>query len=145
NAQLATYQVAVEAGGLDGPATPAGARLVYLGTGSTGPTTRQQVPPREAQDPQWAHDLVARVAETMAGAHFEARLNPGCDHCPVRRSCPLQDEGRRVTQGTSSSPPPPGTAPRTSPGHWASTSPPPSSRPSSRPRWHPSSSSPAPG
>lgn len=98
NAQLATYQVAVEAGGLDGPATPAGARLVYLGTGSTGPTTRQQVPPREAQDPQWAHDLVARVAETMAGAHFEARLNPGCDHCPVRRSCPLQDEGRRVTQ-----------------------------------------------
>ncbi len=98
NAQLATYQVAVEAGGLDRPATPAGARLVYLGTGSTAPTSREQVAPHEAEDPRWAHDLVARVAETMAGASFEARLNPGCGHCPVRRSCPLQDEGRQVTQ-----------------------------------------------
>src|SRR5690606_37621671 len=36
NAQLATYQVAVEAGGLDRPAEPAGARLVYLGAGKSG-------------------------------------------------------------------------------------------------------------
>ncbi len=98
NAQLATYQVAVEAGGLERPAESAGARLVYLGTGRTGPTARQQVPPREAEEPGWAHELVARVADTMAGSSFEARLNPGCSHCPVRRSCPLQDEGRQVTQ-----------------------------------------------
>src|SRR5690606_28423060 len=71
NAQLATYQVAVEAGGLETPAAPAGARLVYLGAGSTGPTTRAQVPPGEAEDPRWAHELVARVAETMAGSCFE--------------------------------------------------------------------------
>ena len=98
NAQLATYQVAVEAGGLERPALPDGARLVYLGAGSSGPTTRAQVPPAEAEDPRWAHELVARVAHTMAGSCFDARLNPGCGHCPVRRSCPLQDEGRQVTQ-----------------------------------------------
>ncbi|WP_230976425.1 ATP-dependent helicase [Georgenia wutianyii] len=98
NAQLATYQVAVEAGGLERPALPDGARLVYLGAGSSGPTTRAQVPPAEAEDPRWAHELVARVADTMAGSCFDARLNPGCGHCPVRRSCPLQDEGRQVTQ-----------------------------------------------
>ncbi|WP_324649732.1 PD-(D/E)XK nuclease family protein [Georgenia sp. H159] len=98
NAQLATYQVAVEADGLDRPATSAGARLVYLGAGRTAPTARQQVPPRDAEEPGWAHDLVARVADTMAGSCFDARLNPGCTHCPVRRSCPLQSEGRQVTQ-----------------------------------------------
>ncbi|PYG00553.1 Superfamily I DNA or RNA helicase [Georgenia satyanarayanai] len=98
NAQLATYQVAVEAGGLAGAAESAGARLVYLGTGKAGATERRQVPPGEAEDPAWAHTLVARVADTMAGSRFEARVNPGCSHCPVRRSCPLQSEGRQVTQ-----------------------------------------------
>src|SRR5690625_2007789 len=98
NAQLATYQVAIEEGGLERPAGSAGARLVYLGAGTSGPTTRRQVPPRDAEDPGWAHDLIGRVAETIAGSRFEARLNPGCSHCPVRRSCPLQDEGRQVTQ-----------------------------------------------
>ncbi|MEE6287961.1 ATP-dependent DNA helicase [Georgenia sp. MJ173] len=98
NPQLATYQVAIDAGGLGEGTTSAGGRLVYLGTGSTGPAAREQVAMGSAEDPAWGRELVGRVAETMAGGEFEARRNPGCSYCPVRRSCPLQTEGKQVAQ-----------------------------------------------
>ncbi len=98
HAQLATYQVAIDAGGLGRPARSDSARLVYLGTGKAAPATREQPAPRHTPEPGWAHELVARVADTMSGSVFEARVNPGCGHCPVRRSCPLQSEGRQVTE-----------------------------------------------
>ncbi|WP_127571366.1 ATP-dependent helicase [Georgenia faecalis] len=97
NPQLATYQVAIEAGALGEDARSAGARLVYLGTGSGKATTRTQAPLAEAEEPTWAHDLVARAAESMAGATFTARVGPACPTCPVRTSCPATSEGRRTS------------------------------------------------
>jgi adenine-specific DNA glycosylase len=34
----------------------------------------------------------------MAAAGFTATVNPYCDRCPVRTSCPLRDEGRSITE-----------------------------------------------
>ncbi|MGO1317826.1 MAG: RecB family exonuclease, partial [Cellulomonadaceae bacterium] len=99
NPQLGAYQLAVDAGALEqcaGHAVSGGARLVYLDAGSRGPTQRTQEALDRAQDPTWVADLVARAATTMSGARFEARVNALCDRCPVRRSCPLQAEGRAV-------------------------------------------------
>ncbi|WP_098484485.1 ATP-dependent DNA helicase [Georgenia soli] len=95
--QLGTYQLAVDSGAW-GDLGAAGARLVYLGAGQRGPTLREQSDLEQAPDPAWAADLVALAAETMAGAEFDAVLNDQCHHCPVRTSCPLQDDGGRVTQ-----------------------------------------------
>src|SRR5690625_194218 len=97
HAQLASYQVAVEEGGLGEEASGAGARLVYLGGSSAGPALREQ-PALEEESRPWAHDLIATAADLMAGAEFTARKNDSCRYCPVRTSCPLQDEGRRITQ-----------------------------------------------
>ena len=35
-------------------------------------------------------DQVHRAAAATAGPDFTARVNDGCSHCPVRRSCPAQ-------------------------------------------------------
>ncbi|MFC7406417.1 PD-(D/E)XK nuclease family protein [Georgenia alba] len=94
--QLGTYQVAVESGAF-GDVRAAGARLVYLGTGARGATLRQQPALAEAEDPRWAHDLLAEAAETMGGSVFVAVVNDRCRTCPVRTSCPLQEDGGRVT------------------------------------------------
>ncbi|WP_447925573.1 PD-(D/E)XK nuclease family protein [Georgenia muralis] len=95
--QLGSYQAAVEAGAF-GPVRPGGARLVYLGAGAKGATLRPQPALADAADPAWAATLVGEAAEVMAGAGFVARLNDHCRHCPVRRSCPVQDDGERVTR-----------------------------------------------
>jgi hypothetical protein len=41
--------------------------------------------------------MVLEVAEGMAGSAFRAVENRYCAMCPVRTSCPVQDEGRQVT------------------------------------------------
>jgi RecB family exonuclease len=98
NPQLGTYQVIAEEGGFEGvPASESGgASLVQLGT----PTKRVGVMPQQPlsadADPQWAHAMVEQVAEGMAGEQFPATSNGMCRFCPVRRSCPLQSEGRQV-------------------------------------------------
>ncbi len=98
--QLGAYQLAVEAGAFDRLAPGAGsggARLVQLGNErKTGVKVQDQGPVADDADPQWAHDLVGRVAAGMAGREFAAVVNPGCRHCPVRSSCPAQGEGRQV-------------------------------------------------
>jgi len=100
HAQLGVYQVAVEAGGFEevapGATGSGGALLVQLGTKRQSPGVQQQPPLGSDDDPRWAHRLVADVAEGMAGASFAASGNPLCRMCAVRRSCPLQAEGRVV-------------------------------------------------
>jgi len=101
NPQLGAYQLAVEEGALDLPEGTAskGASLVYVGTETVSASVRNQpalVPDEEGRT--WAHDTVEGAADTMAAAQFAARNNDLCEVCPVRRSCPLQPEGRKVVE-----------------------------------------------
>lgn len=97
--QLGAYQLAVEGGALDLPerTRAAGARLVFVGTDAVKPSLRVQ--PALAPEPDgssWASALVEQAADTMAAARFGAHRNDLCTVCPVRRSCPVQPEGRGV-------------------------------------------------
>jgi len=97
--QLGAYQLAVEGGALDLPegTRSAGAQLVYVGTPTVAPTVREQGALRPEPDgSSWARALVEGAAGTMAAARFDAHPNDLCPMCPVRRSCPLQPEGRSV-------------------------------------------------
>ena len=99
NAQLGAYQLALDSGAfpdVPGPVESGGAALVYVATGAKGPALRVQPALADSPDPQWAAELVTNAAQTMAQASFEAHSNPTCLNCPVRRSCPLQPEGRQV-------------------------------------------------
>ncbi|HEY9392367.1 MAG TPA: PD-(D/E)XK nuclease family protein, partial [Mycobacteriales bacterium] len=96
NAQLGVYQLAVSLGGFGRPAEPGGAALVQLGTASARAGEQRQPALAEANDPQWARELVENVSRGMSGAVFQARPGPGCRACPVRTSCPAWAEGRQV-------------------------------------------------
>jgi RecB family exonuclease len=98
--QLATYQLAVQHGGFAdlGLTESGGAELVQVGGGGgKGGAVQAQPPLAGADDPGWAGDLVLAVAEGMAGSAFQAVDNKYCTRCPVRTSCPVQDDGRQVT------------------------------------------------
>ena len=100
HAQLGVYQLAVEEGGFE-PVAPGerrsgGAALVQLGTTTKGVGVQSQPALADDDEPGWARDLVASAAEGMAGRAFPATGNGLCRVCAVRRSCPLQAEGRRV-------------------------------------------------
>jgi superfamily I DNA/RNA helicase len=92
NAQLAMYQLAVEHGGIDGIDHSLGAELAFVSSGVAG-TSRKQGPIDEPQ----ARARLAAVVETMSAPTFLATINPRCDGCPVRRSCPVQVQGAQVT------------------------------------------------
>ncbi|HEY9354939.1 MAG TPA: ATP-dependent DNA helicase [Arthrobacter sp.] len=105
--QLGAYQAAVLAGGFgDAPglpaeATPGGAVLAQLGTGTKGPGVQQQ----DSLDPQdnWALDMVNGAAALMAGSVFEARHDPakgghGGHGCRLPEVCPLCVRGKQVTE-----------------------------------------------
>jgi RecB family exonuclease len=97
NPQLGAYQLALDAGAIPGATASAGARLVYVGSDSVGPVLRDQ--PRiaaEADGTNWARTMVEAAADTMASAQFLAQVNDQCPTCPVRTSCPVRPEGRRV-------------------------------------------------
>ncbi|MEL7975741.1 PD-(D/E)XK nuclease family protein [Isoptericola sp. F-RaC21] len=99
--QLGAYQLAVSEGALDlPPGTPsAGARLVYVGTPTVAPTLRDQPALQVGEDgSSWARALVESAADTMAASRFTAHENDLCPMCPVRRSCPVQPEGRNVIE-----------------------------------------------
>ena len=99
NPQLGAYQLAVTDGALDLPegTRSAGARLVFVGTPTKGPTVRGQGALEPGADgSSWARSLVEQAADTMAASAFTARENDLCSMCPVRRSCPVQTEGRSV-------------------------------------------------
>jgi superfamily I DNA/RNA helicase/RecB family exonuclease len=96
--QLATYQLAVEHGAFEGLTRSGGAELVQIGkAGGKDFAVQPQPALAESADPEWARRLVLDVAEGMAGSAFSAVDNRYCAMCPVRTSCPVQDEGRPVT------------------------------------------------
>ncbi|WP_315969728.1 ATP-dependent helicase [Cellulomonas timonensis] len=102
NAQLGAYQLAVDEGAFEGlppGARSAGAQLVFVSDVGKGPTLRVQ-PPLEREDDgsTWARTLIEDVAGQMAGSTFTASPNDLCSRCPVRRSCPAQDEGAQVVE-----------------------------------------------
>ncbi|HYH77127.1 MAG TPA: PD-(D/E)XK nuclease family protein, partial [Arthrobacter sp.] len=105
--QLGAYQAAVLAGGFgDAPgvpaqATPGGAVLAQLGTGTKGPGVQQQ----DSLDPQnnWALEMVNGAAAVMAGSVFDARHDPakgghGGHGCRLPEVCPLCVRGKQVTE-----------------------------------------------
>ncbi|MFD7310221.1 ATP-dependent helicase [Promicromonospora sp. NPDC059942] len=101
NPQLGAYQLAVEEGALDLPdgTVSKGASLVYVGTETVSASVRNQPPLAPDDDGNsWARDTVEGAADTMAAARFAARNNDLCEMCAVRRSCPLQPEGRKVVE-----------------------------------------------
>jgi superfamily I DNA/RNA helicase/RecB family exonuclease len=96
--QLATYQLAVQSGAFSGFDESGGAELVQVGkAGGTRFGVQAQPPLAESDDPGWARRLVLDVAEGMAGSAFAAAENRYCGFCPVRTSCPVQQDGRTVT------------------------------------------------
>ncbi len=98
--QLATYQVALSEGGFsemtgDGPRSD-GAALVHVGSAGNRAVSVQRQPALDTSiDPQWAHDLVERTAQGMAGSQFSATLGSWCRTCVVKTCCPMQPEGDR--------------------------------------------------
>nr|WP_318842772.1 PD-(D/E)XK nuclease family protein [Myceligenerans sp. TRM 65318] len=101
NPQLGAYQLAVEqdALGLPEGTVSKGASLVYVGTPTAGATVRDQPALEPGPDgDSWARDVVERAADTMAADSFAAQRNKLCEMCAVRRSCPLQPEGRKVVE-----------------------------------------------
>lgn len=96
HAQLGAYQLAVAEGAFPAGDEPGGAVLVQLGAKSQ--VKEQEQPPLgEAEDPQWARELVRGAARGMAGAVFRAAPGSACRICAARTSCPAQDTGRQVT------------------------------------------------
>jgi superfamily I DNA/RNA helicase len=104
NPQLGAYQLAVDAGAVEGlppDATSAGAQLVYVSdVNKHKAAVREQagLGPDSREEPSWAREHIEEVAERMASSSFAATANSLCDRCPVRRSCPLRDEGGQVVQ-----------------------------------------------
>ena len=100
HAQLGAYQLAVVEGAFDdiadGVRATGGAELIQLGSTRKTPGVQRQEP-LTAGDDSWAHEMVRRCADGMAGAVFDAVDNELCRVCPVRTSCPVQREGRQVT------------------------------------------------
>lgn len=93
HAQLAVYQLAVEAGLIGPDELPGGARLVYPakpGTGGASERAQDPLTPESGRD--W-RERIAQAAAATAGPEFTARVNDGCRHCPVRPICPAHTGG----------------------------------------------------
>ena len=94
NLQLASYQLGVAEGGFADGNKSAGAELVYLGTSSAGAAIRQQY----AIDLEATKATIETIGEGMGAATFFATVNKRCKGCPVRKSCPVQSDGRAVNE-----------------------------------------------
>ncbi|OBK89137.1 ATP-dependent DNA helicase [Mycolicibacter heraklionensis] len=93
HAQLAVYQLAVEAGLIGPDEQPGGGRLVYPAKpGTVGATEREQDPLTPDTGEQW-RERIAQAATATAGPQFTARVNDGCRHCSVRPICPAHNGG----------------------------------------------------
>lgn len=100
HAQLAVYQLAASLGAFpDATPEPGGARLLYLAKANqkTGATERNQPAPDEDKLAEW-RDVVVDAAKSSAGPDYLAVESSDCPTCPVRTSCPLQENGRQVTE-----------------------------------------------
>jgi ATP-dependent exoDNAse (exonuclease V) beta subunit len=94
NLQLASYQVGIAEGGFTQGTVSAGAELVYLGTSTAGATLR----PQHVIDVEATKEKLNEIADGMGAAHFFATVNKRCKGCPVRKSCPVQNDGRTVIE-----------------------------------------------
>lgn len=97
NLQMQAYQLAVIEGGFSDrhpSRTSAGAELVYLGSNTVEASTRRQ-PPVDADE---VREQIKEIAEGMSGRQFLATINQRCKQCDVRNACPIQSEGRTVTE-----------------------------------------------
>ena len=92
NLQLASYQVGIAEGGFTQGVISAGAELVYLGTDAAGATIRSQ----HTIDVDATKTTLNEIADGMGAATFFATINKRCKGCPVRKSCPVQSDGRTV-------------------------------------------------
>ena len=92
NLQLASYQVGIVEGGFTHGAISAGAELVYLGTDAASATIRSQ----HGIDVEATKSKLNEIADGMGAATFFATINKSCKGCPVRKSCPVQSDGRTV-------------------------------------------------
>ena len=96
--QLAAYQLAVERGGFGAGERSGGAMLVQLAAGSSY-AEQPQAPLADADDPTWIATTVESIADRLHGSEFTARAAPdNCRICDLRKCCPLQTDGRQVTQ-----------------------------------------------
>ena len=98
NAQLGTYQLAVELGAFDGlrpGLRPGGAELVQVRSGRAKVLGQLPLEETGRADREAA---VRRAAARLAAAGAPATENKHCERCGVRTSCPLQPEGRQVTR-----------------------------------------------
>ena len=77
------------------PQRPGGAELVYLRSGR--PKVLHQDQLSESDTSAWLGSIRSAAAH-LASATAWATENPRCERCPVRSSCPLQNEGRQVTR-----------------------------------------------
>lgn len=101
NPQLGAYQLAVDAGSVDGlpdGAHAVGAQLVFVSDIQKKAAIRPQEGLGPEPETSWAREHIEEVAERMAASSFRATVNGMCDRCPVRRSCPVRDEGGQVVQ-----------------------------------------------
>jgi hypothetical protein len=101
NPQLGAYQMALEAGWVEGfeAASSGGAKLVYLGSvdRQNRPIERKQNPPAQGSTPHWMEDLLVQCGVDASRSWFEARPGKNCRICDVKASCPVQVEGKQVT------------------------------------------------
>ncbi|AZG48581.1 ATP-dependent helicase [Gordonia insulae] len=98
HAQLATYQLALALGGVEGANTePGGGRLVYVSAANrnTGATERAQDALTPDRVEEWI-SVVRKAARASVGPDFAATRNPGCAHCALVTSCPAQLRGKTV-------------------------------------------------
>jgi ATP-dependent exoDNAse (exonuclease V) beta subunit len=94
NLQLASYQLGIAEGGFSGGVKSAGAELVYLGTNSAEAAIREQ----RSINLEEVKEKIESIGEGMAAAHFFATVNKRCKGCSVRKSCPVQSDGRAVNE-----------------------------------------------
>lgn len=93
HAQLAVYQLAVQAGLVGSDEQPGGARLVYPAKAAAGGATAREQDPLTAESGRDWRERIAAAAAATAGPQFTARVNDGCRHCPIRPICPAHTGG----------------------------------------------------
>jgi ATP-dependent exoDNAse (exonuclease V) beta subunit len=94
NLQLASYQLGIAEGGFSDGTKTAGAELVYLGTNTAGATIREQ----GSINLEEIKEKIESIGEGMGAATFFATVNKRCKGCSVRKSCPVQSDGRAVNE-----------------------------------------------
>ncbi|WP_026917171.1 ATP-dependent helicase [Gordonia shandongensis] len=96
--QLATYQLAIALGGVEGtPREPGGGRLVYVADSHRSTGAPQRIQPALGPDDveEWV-GVVRDAAARSIGPVFSATPNSGCGHCSLVASCPAQLRGKTV-------------------------------------------------